>query len=862
MTRRRLISFFTVAALILTAFCAQLFCNVTFADGSDKNDGNTVIKPVFAEGRADGETQYGVDLAYGRRVIATENTDNHANTHAVDGNADTRYASREQDDAFFYVDLGSVEKVKRVVIDWEAAYAQQYLIQMSLDAMNWTTVASVTNDRQTRDEIVFPTYLETQFVRFQGVKRATNYGYSFYSFEVYGAPNLALNGEVEVSSNENETELNKQFMTDNDATTRWASAAADNQYFILDMKESKIFDLIKIRWEVSFARRFRVYSHAETADGMPEREDGGWTEIFSSDVGLGEVDTLNLDDKVTSRYIKVELVQRETYEQTKKDGRFPWDSTFSIYSFEVFDWSTVPSAPLGSVMEFSKDAPAWAAMGNITLNPTGLILAPIGSPREADGVVTDMNSIKDGNIPGFESYGTYNPAVIYDNERNMFHMIYRAELPDNFKWYYMGYEGGKYPLGHMSVLAYAYSYDGVNYTRGANNPIAWPTSGDEAGGGLEDPRMFKVENDPKRGGQTTYYITYTMYDNSVTREGIIYTHDFKTFTKAGRLAPDYNEFGGNIKSGTFVTDPEGNAVKIADPRPGKTGQVYMCYMKDGGYTRVGFTKDVLRIEADDIVDVDTAGFGNNSIEALTKGNESCMALTNIYGKDDENIYLMYGGGRLSDENLQHQQPNVNGWFYALGVLKTTKSNPFELTNVQLDLDEPTMYPTDTNKIDYGLFDKCMFADTMIRHNNKWYFYYGAGDMYVGLATARGDFAAAASNFEVNGGVLTASTKALNKKYGDDKTDYNVEYVADVYDIYGNKIDSVAQGYSVEHFTHSALGAYSKGKDITVSVDLSAVENLPAEYYVVTYVRDAVTKERLNNTSTYTVVNGAVNSTEK
>jgi hypothetical protein len=126
--------------------------------------------------------------------------------------------------------------------------------------------------------------------------------------------------------------------------------------------------------------------------------------------------------------------------------------------------------------------------------------------------------------------------------------------------------------------------------------------------------------------------------------------------------------------------------------------------------------------------------------------------------------------------IQHQQPNASGWFYALGVLKTTQSNPFELTNVRLDLDEPTMYPTDTNKIDYGLFNKCMFADTMIRYENKWYFYYGAGDMYVGLATARGDFSAGAATFNQDGDNLEISTLALNKRYENDKSDYDIEFV--------------------------------------------------------------------------------------
>jgi predicted GH43/DUF377 family glycosyl hydrolase len=509
-------------------------------------------------------------------------------------------------------------------------------------------------------------------------------------------------------------------------------------------------------------------------------------------------------------------------------------------------------------MEYSYNSPAWA-VSNLTLNPTGLLLAPIGYPIDAVGEVTDLASIADGDIPGFESYATYNPAIIYDEDLEMFHMIYRAELPDNFEYYFMGDGRPKYELGHMSTLAYAYSYDGVNYYRGGNNPIAWPTTNDEKGGGIEDPRIFKIENDPNRGGLTTYYITYTMYDNNITREGIIYTHDFVTFTKVGRLAPDYD---GAIKSGTYVTDPEGNAVKINDPRPGKTGKVYMIYMKDGGYTRIGFTDDVLRIEAEDIIDIDTTNLGMNDIEDITKGNESCMAITNIYGEDDEDIYLMYGGGRLSDENIQYQQPNVNGWFYALGVLKTTKSNPFELTHVRMDLDEPTLYPTDTNKIDYGLFDKCMFADSMIRQDNKWYLYYGAGDMYVGLATARGDFSAGAAQFSQDGTSITASTTALNRRYGDDKTAYDIGFVAQVYDLEGNLLLEEIVDYSILHYSHLPMGKYSNGTDIDVTIDLSSILDLPDEYYISVYVVDSDSGEVINNVSTYVEITPIINSTAK
>ena len=801
--------------------------------------------------RAVDHSEYGVDLAYGRRVVSTEASGGNNNVYAVDNNPDTRYASRYQDDVFWYVDLGSTEWVKRVVITWETAYAAEYEILLSCDAAHWTTVATITNTEQTQDVIEFPTYVKAKFVKFQGIKRATKYGYSFYSFEVYGAPSLALSGQiVETSSDQNESGHNRAFALDNDASTSWQSEteSGDNQCFIVDLLSPVSFDTVKMRWGLSFARRYRIYSHEKTSDGAPSRNQNGWTELYSTDASLGEVDSIYVAP-ATARYLKVELVQRETNETSKKKGLLPWETNFEVYSFELFDSQQISSVPLGQIAEFSVNSPAWCTITNISLNPSGLILAPIGYPIYAKDTVTDLESIADGYIPGFESYATYNPAVIYDDERQMFHMIYRAELPDNFSSYF----GNKEELGHMSSLAYAYSYDGINYVRG-DGPIAWADTSDEKGGGLEDPRVCRIKNDPNRGGKTTYYITYTMYDNRVTREGIIYTHDFITFHKQGRLAPEY---GGSIKSGSYVCDPEGNAVKIADPRPGKSGMVYVIYMKDGGYARIGFTTDALRVEKDDIVDVKSSGFGSNSIEELTSGNESCMAVTNLYGDDDEDIYLMYGGGKLSNSNIQHQQPNASGWFYALGALKATKSNPFELTNVRLDLDEPTMYPTDTNKIDYGLFNKCMFADTMVRYKNTWYFYYGAGDMYVGLATANGDFSAGAAAFEVNGNVLTAKTKALNKKYGQDKSDYDIQFVAEVYDIEGNNLDYVAKDYSVKHFLHSAEGIYYCGEDIDIEVNLNG---LPKEgYYVLTYVIDKQSGERLNNVSVYTNLKTTVTS---
>ncbi len=86
---------------------------------------------------------------------------------------------------------------------------------------------------------------------------------------------------------------------------------------------------------------------------------------------------------------------------------------------------------------------------------------------------------------GFESAGTFNPAVVkYDGK---FVMLYRAQ--DSH---------GK------SSLGYATSDDGVHFVR-RSNPVMVGEAPYEMGGGVEDPRLVKIGN--------TFYLTYTGYNN-------------------------------------------------------------------------------------------------------------------------------------------------------------------------------------------------------------------------------------------------------------------------------------------------------------------------------------------------------------
>ena len=105
--------------------------------------------------------------------------------NAVDGNPATRWSSNYVDNAWWQVDLGSVQSVNEVNINWEAAYSSHYKIMVSTDGTNFTQAADVTNTGAGPHDTTF-TAVDARYVRWQGVTRATQWGNSFYEFQVFG----------------------------------------------------------------------------------------------------------------------------------------------------------------------------------------------------------------------------------------------------------------------------------------------------------------------------------------------------------------------------------------------------------------------------------------------------------------------------------------------------------------------------------------------------------------------------------------------------------------------------------------------------------------------------------------------------
>ncbi|HEY0734515.1 MAG TPA: glycosyl hydrolase family 8 [Herpetosiphonaceae bacterium] len=103
---------------------------------------------------------------------------------AVDGSTTTRWASAEGvDPQWIRVDLGTTVDVRRVVLNWEVAYARSYRVEISADGSTWTTLYSTTSGDGGTDDLTVNG--RGRYLRVYGTQRGTIYGYSLWELQAY-----------------------------------------------------------------------------------------------------------------------------------------------------------------------------------------------------------------------------------------------------------------------------------------------------------------------------------------------------------------------------------------------------------------------------------------------------------------------------------------------------------------------------------------------------------------------------------------------------------------------------------------------------------------------------------------------------
>ena len=136
------------------------------------------------------------NLALNKTAIATSGTAAAGNN----GNSDDRWESASSDPQTWQVDLGSSQTFNAIVITWETAYGKTFTIEAgdNVDGDGYltggTTIASITGQTgiTNKDKQVIPVSSTTaRYIKFNGIERGTQWGYSFYEFEVYNDASLA-----------------------------------------------------------------------------------------------------------------------------------------------------------------------------------------------------------------------------------------------------------------------------------------------------------------------------------------------------------------------------------------------------------------------------------------------------------------------------------------------------------------------------------------------------------------------------------------------------------------------------------------------------------------------------------------------
>nr|WP_240547998.1 discoidin domain-containing protein [Paenibacillus lignilyticus] len=196
-------------------------------------------------------------------------------------------------------------------MNWEAAYASSFKIQVSTDAANWTDVYTTTTGTGGIQNVTFNP-VNARYVRMNGTARGTQYAYSIYEFEVYAPTNLALGKTATASSVQNGNAAG--YVTDGTTATRWESATSDPQWIYVDLGSSQSVARAIIRWEAAYASSFKIQT---SPDGST------WTDKYSTTTGTGGGSNITFA-ATNAKFVRMSgTVRGTTY-------------AYSIYDFEVY----------------------------------------------------------------------------------------------------------------------------------------------------------------------------------------------------------------------------------------------------------------------------------------------------------------------------------------------------------------------------------------------------------------------------------------------------------------------------------------------------------------------------------------------
>jgi chitodextrinase len=192
---------------------------------------------------------------------------------AIDGNNGTRWESGQTDDETWTLNLGQARTFNQIKINWEGAYCTEYTISTSNDGEDWTLWHSETGLGAAGWWSVYKeTPVTAQYIQYHGTKRATQYGQSFFEFEVYyleSAPKVytQIEGLTIVANSTGENDVNR--VIDGNAGTEWQGRPAGmtggdeesrtfDAWFVADLGGFYTVEKVDIHFEGACAQDYHI----------------------------------------------------------------------------------------------------------------------------------------------------------------------------------------------------------------------------------------------------------------------------------------------------------------------------------------------------------------------------------------------------------------------------------------------------------------------------------------------------------------------------------------------------------------------------------------------------------------------------
>lgn len=261
---------------------------------------------------------------------------------AIDGNQGTRWESDKNDEEWFLLDMGQSRTFNYFKINWEGAYAQQYQLLASTDGVNFTAIYTENNlDHANWQKIYLETPVTAQYIKYQGIKRATEWGQSFWEFEVYYLSEppktyTQITGLTIVASSVGYNDVNR--VLDGNAGTEWQGSPTNeteedeesrtyDAWFVVDLGGLYNVDKVDIQFEGACAQDYHIdFSEDNTNWAL------GCDSIGNPGVNgrTDEVTELNNNTKV--RYVR--------FWSTKAATKYG----MKIFEFRVYGATWVPTS--------------------------------------------------------------------------------------------------------------------------------------------------------------------------------------------------------------------------------------------------------------------------------------------------------------------------------------------------------------------------------------------------------------------------------------------------------------------------------------------------------------------------------------